>query len=395
MPNIQLINKVKYNPIIYYLYYKVGSFCLHFIRLFIKANSKLIVFVSFGGRKFDDSPKSIYYQILGDSRFVDYRLVWAFINPDTFSIPRGEKVQIDTPKYFFLLLKARCWITNSCVERGLSISGKNTFYLNTWHGTAMKKMGEDIASSTTSFKAKSNSSNIDLMLAQGQYDVDLFSRVFGIPISNFMITGLPRNDELISNNTPMIRDDIKRRLGISNGKKVILYAPTFREYTKDPGNNVIQSIPLSFDRLKQELSDDFVILLRAHYEVLKVLGIQEDSFLHNVSTYPCLNDLMLVSDMLVSDYSSIFFDYSILEKPMLCYAYDYQEYQEKRGLYFDVRVSLDSFISNEDELINEVKRASLEPEEYVKRTVTFRTKYVTEYGDASRKCADIIYKAIQ
>ena len=392
MRRIEIINRIKYNKCLFGLYNRFGSIIIDILKLFVRTDDRLIVFVSFGGRRFDDSPRCIYEKMIEEERFSDYRLVWAFIEPDSFIIPQGDKIRIDTPKYYLMLLKARCWVTNSGVERGLSFSGKKSFYLNTWHGTAVKKMGIDLTQSNASFKSKS--AKIDIMLAQGQYDVDLFSRVFGIPVSSFRITGLPRNDELFINNNSEVKHYIKHNMGIPDGKKVILYAPTFREYTKDSGNNVIQSVPLSFERLKRELGDEYVFLLRAHYEVLKVLDIQEDSFLHNVSSYPNLNDLMIVSDLLISDYSSIFFDYSILEKPMLCYAYDYQEYQDKRGLYFDIREALQSYIVDEDSLIEEVKNASLKPEEYKRRAVLFRSGFVAEYGEASKKCVDIIYDAI-
>ena len=394
MTALELINKVKYSKLLYNLYFRVGGGMLRVARLFVRPEDKLIVFVSFGGKKYDDSPKCIYDRIIEDTRFDDYRLVWAFIEPGKHEIPRGEKIKIDTPKYFITLLKARCWVTNSGVERGLSFTGKNTFYLNTWHGTAIKKMGNDINSQTASFKSKAKSSHVDVMLAQGQYDVDLFSRVFNIPAERFRITGLPRNDELAIRNNREVKASLKRKLGIPDNKKVILYAPTYREYSKDAGSNVVQRFPISFDKLRMALGDGCVFLLRAHYEVLRVLDVKEDSFLRNVSSYPNLNELMLVSDVLVSDYSSIFFDYSILGRPMLCYAYDYQEYQDKRGLYFDVRDALRSNIDDDDALIEEICKALSNPESFIPVTVSFRSKYVTEYGNASKASADIIYEAV-
>lgn len=394
MADLSLINRVKYSRWLYFFYYYTGSFVLRLIRIFVKSDEYLIVFNSFGGRRFDDSPKNIYDALLVDKRFDSYRLIWAFISPDEFSIPRGIKVKIDTLKYFVYLLKARVWITNSSVERGLSFRGKKTLYLNTWHGTAIKRMGTDISSDSKSFKSKAKES-IDIMLAQGQYDVELFSRVFNIPKNKFRITGLPRNDELIAKNNPCYIDSLRQTLKIPEGKKVILYAPTFREYTKDRGHNVIQSIPLSLNRLKRELGGDFVFLLRAHYEVFKVMDVHEDSFIRNVSSYPHLNDLMLITDILISDYSSLLFDYSILERPMLCFAYDYQEYHEKRGLYFDVREALHSYIDDEESLISEIKKTSTETDIYIQRTNEFRNSFVTEYGNASHKCLDIVYDVIK
>ncbi|MBQ6185624.1 MAG: CDP-glycerol glycerophosphotransferase family protein [Bacteroidales bacterium] len=394
MKALELINRVKYSRTLYSLYYHICSSFLRLAKFFVRTDDNLIVFVSFGGKKFDDSPRCIYEGLLKDARFDDYRLVWAFVNPCDYVIPRGEIIRIDTFKYFRTLLRARCWVTNSGVERGLSFSGKHTFYLNTWHGTALKKMGMDVQARTKSFRSKAKSSKVDIMLAQGQYDVDLFSRVFRIVPEKFMITGLPRNDELVKDNHPSVILSIRHKLGISSDKKVVLYAPTFREYTKDSHSNVIHSVPFSFSKLQDALGEECILLVRAHYEVIKLIGVKESPFVRNVSSYPNLNELMLVSDLLVSDYSSIFFDYSILGRPMICYAYDYQEYQDKRGMYFDIREELHSYVEDEDTMIEEIKKALASPDAYVSNVDMFRSKYVTEYGYATEKTLDIIYDSI-
>ena len=132
------------------------------------------------------------------------------------------------------------------MERGLSFKGKKTFYLNTWHGTPIKKMGSDIDSSNKSFGTKGRS-RVDVMLAQGHYEAEIFSRVFNIPFENFRIIGLPRNDELVKNNISK-QMELKKQLNISLDKKVILYAPTFREFTKDSAHNCIFAPPIDLKR---------------------------------------------------------------------------------------------------------------------------------------------------
>ena len=120
MASLSLINRVKYSKRIYLAYYYLGSFAIRLLRLFVKKDPRLIVFSSFGGRKYDDSPKCIYEQMIKDARFDDYKIVWAFMYPEKYDIPRGKKVKTDTFAYYKTLLKARCWITNSTMERGLS-----------------------------------------------------------------------------------------------------------------------------------------------------------------------------------------------------------------------------------------------------------------------------------
>ena len=390
MNTLSLINRVKYSKTIYTIYYYIGSWLISLLKLFVKTDDKLIVFASFGGRRYDDSPKAIYEAMLLDHRFDSYKLVWAFMQPNKFEIPRGEKVKIDTFKYYKKLLSARVWVTNSSMNRGLDFTGNHTFELNTWHGSAIKKMGGDINKGNTSFGLKSSKKNEDVMLAQGEYDVDVFTKAFSRPRESFRVIGLPRNDEL-AHVTKDIQDATKQRLGISTNKKVILYAPTFREYDKDSGNNVILIPPIDLQLWKEELGKDYVLLFRAHYEVAKVMGIEDNDFVKNVSSYPSLNDLMIASDMLISDYSSIFFDYAIQGKPMLCYCYDYEKYAVKRGMYFDIREWLPS-ASDETELLRLIKAVDVNLKDEAAKK--FQKRYVTEFGSASQKSVDIIYNKI-
>ena len=390
MNTLSLINRVKYSKIIYTLYYYIGSWLIRFLKLFVRTDEKLIVFASFGGRKYDDSPKAIYEAMLKDPRFDDYKLVWAFMQPEKFTIPRGGRIVIDTYSYYKKLLGARVWVTNSSMNRGLAFTGKHTFEMNTWHGSAIKKMGTDINRGNTSFGLISTKKNEGVMLAQSEYDVDVFTKAFRMTREEFRIVGLPRNDEL-AHATKDIQSAKKQKLGIPVNKKVILYAPTFREYDKDSGNNVVLTPPINLRLWQDQLGDDYILLFRAHYEVARVMGIEDNDFVKNVSSYPDLNDLMIASDILVSDYSSIFFDYAIQGKPMLCYCYDYEKYAIKRGMYFDVREWLPS-ASEELELLNLVKDSDVTVKSVA--TKRFQERFVTEFGSASQKSVDIIYDGI-
>lgn len=392
--SISLINRIKYCPPLYKMYSTAGALALSVLKIFVRRNPKLIVFVSFGGRKFDDSPKAIYEAMTEDSRFDEYEFVWAFIEPEQHNVGvRGKKIKIDTPRYFITLLRACCWITNSSVGRGLSFSGKKTLYFNTWHGTPIKKMGEDIAADNVSFKVK-KSSNVDVMLAQGKYEADIFARVFGIPRERFAVIGLPRNDELVQLGGNVRRiDELRKKLGIPADKKVILYAPTYREYLKDESNGCVAEPPVDFRKWEKHIGKDYVVLFRAHYEVVRVLNVEFGDFVRNVSDYPNLNELMLVADVLVSDYSSIFFDYSILGRPMLCFAYDYDIYAEKRGMYFDVRKELCcENLGEEENLLGEIER--LDYAERTKIANAFREKYVDSAGNAADQAVDIVFERI-
>ena len=385
-----LINFVKYNKIIYKIYFYTLSFAINVLKVFIKPDSKLILFNSFAGRKYDDSPKVIFEHMRNDVRFKDYRFVWAFHDPEKHNVIGAEKIKTDNLNYFRTALKARVWITNSSVSRGLDFKGKNTFYFNTWHGTAIKKIGIDMDVDNQSFGYKGKS-QIDIMMSQGEYDTNIFSRAFHIPKEQFLECGLPRND-IYTSYSIQYRNELRSKLGISPNRKVILYCPTFREYERDENNGCVLAPPIDLTKWKRILQNEYVFLFRAHYEVAKVMEIKEDEFVKNVTDYPNLSELMIVSDILISDYSSIFFDYSIMDKPMLHFTYDYEKYSSMRGMYFDIREYLKGS-SHEDELIQLIK--GLNEEKEIKNTISFRNKYVTRYGNAGKLAVDCIAKELK
>lgn len=385
----RLINFVKYSPLVYKVYYYCGTIFLKFLRFIVRPDDKVILFSSFGGRKFDDSPREIYKQMIKDERYNEFKLVWAFQEPNKFGKYKLNAIKTDGLKYYITALKARVWITNSSIERGLSFKGKKTFYFDTWHGTPLKKMGSDASLNNKSFGSIGNWL-VDVFTAQGEYEAKFFSNAFNIPLDNFAIIGLPRNDQL-ANYSISERNKTRAKLGIDDDVKVILYAPTFREYTQS-SSGIRLELPIDFTKWKDRLKDKFLIFFRAHYEVAKSMHIEESEFIHDVSNYPVLNDLMIASDILISDYSSIFFDYSIMDKPMLHFCYDFDRYEQERGMYFDIREWLPG-ADNEDDLLDLL--VNLNHKKSIQNTISFRDKYVTAYGNASKQSLDIIAKELK
>lgn len=381
---------IKYSPILYNAYFYVFSLLLRVFGCFVKTDSKMILFNSFGGRKYDDSPRAIFEKMIMDTRFDDYKLVWAVNNPENFDIPKRAKVVKDYSFVFFVnALKAKVWITNSSIEHGLCFKKKSTIYINTWHGSAIKYLGDDVKKEGRSFKGKSTSEET-AFYTQSEFDEYVFKRAFHINDCVFKRFGLPRNDEL-TQYTELRLQSIKNNLGLLKDKKIILYAPTFREYSRNKANEITQQMRIDLARWEKEMGDQYYLLVRAHYEVAKMLDFSEGSSILNVSDYPHLNDLMVISDALISDYSSIYFDYSILHRPMLCFAYDFDEYQKNRGMYIDISKELPcEIVKTEDDLFAEIQHVFCHYQEMCDRTGLFQEKYVSEYGSASQKTCDYL-----
>lgn len=149
---------------------------------------------------------------------------------------------------------------------------------------------------------------------------------------------------------------------------------------------------MDLKKWRAELGDKYVLLFRVHYEVAKHMEIKDDDFVREMSGYPQLEDLMIVSDFLVSDYSSMFFDYSVMHKPMLAYCYDYEEYSEKRGMYFDIRQEL-PWSDNEDGIISMIKKSDYS--KLCESSIQFQKKYVTEFGKATDNSLNLIHIALK
>ena len=379
-------NILKTNQLAYNIFTCFFDFVFAIMKIFIKVQDNIILINSFGGKKYDDSPRVIFEYMKTQEKYKKYKIYWAFEHPENFEIEGAEKVKSDTLQYFIIALKAKYWITNSAIERGLKFKNKKTIYINTWHGSPLKKMGEDQPNSKTKYKFKA--SQTDYRYAQSQFEVDVYSKLSKLPKDRFALVGLPRNDELFSINKEET-EKIKQKLNIPKDKKVILYAPTFREWIRDK-EGCLLAPPINIDKWKEKLSDKYIVLFRAHYEVNRILGIKDDEFLYNVTDYPNLNELMKISDILISDYSTLMIDYSILKRPIFAYCYDYEECLEKRGFYFDIEKEYPNKIcKNEDDLINQILNCDFESQKI--KTEKFKNKYVEKGGNA-RKYIDNIIK---
>src|SRR5699024_10322025 len=324
-----ILNRVEYalkhNIFIQRLYKIIFSTIFRLIGIFVKTDDNLILFNGHG-KKYNDSPRAIYEYISKNKNYNKYKLVWALDKPNEYSIHNSSKVKMDSFKYFIIALKAKYWVSCVNIERGLNFKKKQTIYLNTWHGTPLKYIGNAVAE-----RKDFDFSAINYFCYSGNYEKEIYKRDFNIPENNLLLSGLPRNDELY-NVSPEIIKKYKKELNIPRDKKVILYAPTWRD-SKNKGNNYSLSPPIDVSFIQRELEEDYIFMLRTHSYTNNLMGVKFNDFFRDFSEYPEINKLLIAADILISDYSATIFDYSILEKPIICFAYDYKQYSEERGLY--------------------------------------------------------------
>lgn len=392
-----MINKIKIfvksSKLFYSFYFYLGSFFIRLLALFIKPSKNNIIFVSYGGKKYDDSPKVVYEYLKKSNN--NYNMIWAFINPEDYpQISSFEKVKIDTLKYYYKLLKSSYWISNSSLQRGLNFKTKKHKNILFMHGlTALKKSSKDLNSNGKQFKMIIPE-KFDKVFIEGTREKEIVLNNINVEKNNIYNYGLPRCDELLNfSKSLQIQVEIKTKLNIDVNKKIILYAPTYREYKKDKFGNIITSPVIDYDKWKSNLSENFVVLITSHYEIGNKFDILYDnSFIIDVSKYNSINELIAISDIIISDYSNIIFDSTIIERPILCYAYDYEEYKKfGRGFYNNLEdIFYDGIITEENELIEKIKNIDYKKE--IEHSKKICHEYILNYGDATEKCVKEIFR---
>ncbi|WP_077623403.1 CDP-glycerol glycerophosphotransferase family protein [Sediminibacillus massiliensis] len=179
---------------------------------------------------------------------------------------------------------------------------------------------------------------------------NIFRESFGLSNHNILRTGIPRTDFFFDKKeTHEIERQLEKQFPVIRDKKVILYAPTFRD-----DQLTSPKLALDLDRLYQEFKDEYVVFLRLHPAVTFQLKNQYPDFVVDVKDYENINHLLLITDILISDYSSIPFEYALLHKPMIFYSYDLEEYQTARGFWEDYRRNMPGPVVDSTEEIVEI-----------------------------------------
>lgn len=332
-------------------------------------DSKLVVFESYQGRSYSCSPKAIYQYMLSCPKFSGYSYVWVFRDINAHgSFPQNTRlVKFDSEESFYAYAQAGTWITNSRL-RDFYIPKSDQKYIQCWHGTPFKKIGCDVtaAGNATSTVQEiydeytNEAKRISLLVSPCDFTTSKLISAFNLKSSgkeNCIIQkGYPRNDALFNTDSKTV-ENLKNTLNIPQNKIVVLYCPTFRD-NQFSGSGYTLEPAVDFDSLKDKCGSDFIILFRAHYFIANSFDFTKYSgYVLNVSEYDDINDLYLISDILITDYSSVFFDYANLKRPMLFYHYDLEEYKNKmRDFYFGTAMLPGPVIQTQEKLENELNK---------------------------------------
>lgn len=292
-----------------------------------------VYFASFRGQ-YSDNPRAIsecLHEIAPD-----VKIAW-LVKPQYMKyVP--DYVTVVPPKPRLALkaqAQAKVWVLNYTYRKHLGVyKGRDNFYIQTWHGDrGLKTIGYLTGEGSKNDLDGHNMSECDLFIAASDYGVRKARQGLRYE-GEVMVEGMPRNDKLVNrNNHSSEADKVRKALGIGDGVKIVLYAPTFRddEQTLQCAIDIEQTL-----RSLEANEEKWTCLVRSHSLTKKISTGSDHSAYLDVSSYPDMADLLLVADLLLTDYSSCAGDFLLTEKPVVLVHFDKEEYLSKaRSLWID------------------------------------------------------------
>ena len=352
-----------------------------------------IMFETFFGKGYSDSPKYIY-EYIAKNYPGQYNLVWV-LNKRR-KLPYGGKiVKRSSMRYYYYLATSRYFVFNVKQMEWFK-KRDGTVFFETWHGTPLKRLGFDIkdvfgAAPDNKKKLSKATKNWDYLLSPNSFSSECFHTCFLYDKAKILEYGYPRNDILHSEEGARLAPVIKRKLHIPLDKKLILYAPTWRDDEFYGHGRYKFELKLDLDLMRRELGDEYVVLLRTHYFIADSIDTSAyEGFAYNVSRYDDIAELYLISDILITDYSSVFFDFGGLKRPMLFYTYDLEKYRDiLHGFYMNMEEEVPGpMLFTTEEVVEALKNIEKIKAEYAEKYERFYNKYCSlEDGHASERCA--------
>jgi len=331
------------------------------------------VYNSFYGR-YSDNPRAIYEDLL--RRGGEHSHTWLVGEGHHHGFPAGTStVPIGSEECVAALEAADVVISNTYLELDWT-KRPGARYVQTWHGTPLKRLHHD----APSIGADDRLERLDLDVARWDYllssNPPTTERLRGAFRYGGTVveTGYPRNDVLLSEDRDLRRAAVRAELGLDDDTTAVLYAPTWRDneyYAEDV------RLGLDVDGFLSTMGDGWRLLTRVHYYMTDRIAPRQGTGLLDVSLYPDIRDLYLAADVLVTDYSSVMFDFAVTGKPMLFYAYDLDHYRDAvRGFYFDFLPEAPGpVVRSLPDLLDALLRLDEWQDEYRVRYARFRERY--------------------
>ncbi len=339
------------------------------------------------GRSVSDSPGAVFRELIARRPDLDVSWVTPGGRP-VDGLDRVTEIRRDSWKYLAALARSQYLVDNQSFPPFFRKRAGQR-YLQTWHGIPLKTMGLDEPRNQSEHEREQLlevSRQWDGLVVPNPYFEETFVPAFGYR-GKLIRYGTPRCDALV--NGELDGGEIRRRLEIPAESQVVLYAPTFREHQRSRK----RAVPLPFNLIEcqRSLPDDVILVLRSHYLNRFAIPRRSAGFCIDGSSVDDINELYQIADVLVTDYSSVMFDFALTGRPIITYAYDWDDYAERsRGTYFDLRTEgPGTFVESEDELYDSIRKALSEGAPLQQEA--FRASFAgREDGMASTRAVDFL-----
>ncbi|CDM69211.1 putative protein [Clostridium bornimense] len=354
----------------------------------------VILYESFHGKSMSDSPYAIFKMLIDDPEYKDFTHVWALNNDENckgkYRLAQNvEIVKVGSEEYINYLAKSKYLINNTTFPPYF-IRKKDQIYLNTWHGTPLKTLGKYMKGTRGQYKnIQRNLLQATHLLNPNKFTADVMidsHDIRGIYNGYIADIGYPRIDLTINSD----KDEIKKELNIDDNKKVILYAPTWRGEVGDVNKEIDRFIN-DYKTLKNLYSDKYIILLRVHSLMERALKERKmEKFV--VPSYIDTNELLAIVDILITDYSSIMFDYMVTKNPIILYCYDREEYEKDRGFLLSLEEMPAAICGDINEVISSINNIDIVEKENREKYKKCIEKYnYNDDGKATCRTIDYIF----
>lgn len=355
-------------------HHRVNTYAKFYETLCVK--DKTILYESRDGESMTDSPYAIFKYMLNHPDYQDYEHIWSVTNDRALShvirkyqgLPNVTFVERNSREYLKYLATAQYLINNSTFQP-FFIPKEEQIYINTWHGTPLKHMGFDIPGDPYHSKnVLRNFLATSYLLSPNAHTTQIFKKSYkldGLYEGEIIEEGYPRIDLTYhTDRNTLVGELTKLSLDIDQEKETILYAPTWKGARGSLVNNDLPQMIADMKALEQEVGEHYNLLVKVHpflyHEALNYPEIAS----HLVPDFVDPNELMAAVDLLVTDYSSIFFDFLVTDKPILFYTWDLDAYSEQRGQYLDFDELPGPLLFNHLELIDAIKHIDEVKQDY-------------------------------
>lgn len=351
-----------------------------------------VVFESFGGKQISDSVLAICNEII--RRDLGLKLYWSVAEMGT-PVPDGTTPLLVNSREWLERLRDSRYLVNNNNFPSCFRKSPGQIYLQTWHGTPLKRIGNDIPRTGLSLLYRQlmnrEAQFWDYLLAQNDFATDVLPRAFGYE-GKVLNLGYPRNDVLAGVQAASRRRMARRTLGFEPYHFVVLYAPTWRDNLSGAqGYSRVEY--LDFKRVRKVLGDNARILARGHHNTSKSGGTHHDGVM-DVTHHPDINDLLLAADLLITDYSSVMFDYAITGKPVVYLAPDLEEYRDKtRGFYLNFEaIAPGPICCSNDEVVDVLSHLGSATDTHAERYQAFVKEFAPrDDGMAAVRVVDAVW----